>query len=398
MERIYDTLLKEHFRDENKMAFVVGPRQVGKTTASQTALPDAFYLNWDNPEHRALVLKGPAAIVTAAGGETLRKSKPAIIFDEIHKFARWKSYLKGFYDTYGHRINICVTGSARLNVYKHGGDSLMGRYFIYRMHPFSVREIRSNIIKDEPTIAPGRVGAAALQNLITFGGFPEPFLRHDTRFFNRWKRLRADQLFREDLRDLSRIGDINALRVLSEIIVRSTGGTLNYSHIANDLQVSVDTVRRWIDMLESVYFCFRIRPYSKKIARSLLKEPKAYPVDWSAIGDPGKRYECMVASHLRKFAEYCADTGLADCELYYVRDKAKREVDFLLTRDKKPWMLVEVKTGDAAISESLRYFKKATDAPHAFQLSFKAPYVDADCFTHSDPIKVPALTFLSQLA
>lgn len=398
MERLYDNLLKEHFKDEKKMAFVVGPRQIGKTTSSRAALPGAFYLNWDNPEHRALILKGPATIAAAAGGDNLTENKPAIIFDELHKFQRWKSYLKGFFDTYGGRIKICVTGSARLNVYKHGGDSLMGRYFIYRMHPFSVREIRSSMVSTGPIIKPGALAKAAVENLITFGGFPEPFVRHDHRFSNRWKRLRADQLFREDLRDITHIGDVNAVRMLSEMIVMSTGGTLNYSHIANDLQVSVDTVRRWIDVLESVYFCFRIRPYSRKIARSLLKEPKAYPVDWSALSDPGKRYECMVASHLRKFADYCSDTGMADCELYYVRDKAKREVDFLMTRDQKPWMLVEVKSGDEPISESLRYFKIATGAPHAFQISFKTPYVDADCFEHTDPIKVPALTFLSQLA
>jgi predicted AAA+ superfamily ATPase len=181
------------------MAFLSGPRQVGKTTTSQSVMPDALYLNWDVPEHRTIILHGPEVIYKTLSEEKLSEKKHSIIFDEIHKFPKWKNLLKGFFDLYHKSVNITVTGSARLSTYKFGGDSLMGRYFPYRMHPFTVREIVSNNLPEDCIQTQIPIDTSSIQQLIDNGGFPEPFLRHDKRFYNRWIRLRLELLFKEDL-------------------------------------------------------------------------------------------------------------------------------------------------------------------------------------------------------
>lgn len=379
------------------MAFLVGPRQVGKTTTSIKSLAGHVYLNWDNQEHRKIILEGPTAVMSFSGGDKLSSKKKSIIFDEIHKYPNWKNFLKGFFDTYNRKFRICVTGSARLDVYKHGGDSMMGRYFIYRMHPLSIKEIATPTLTDVEISSPREIAESDFNNLLIFGGYPEPYLRHNRRFYNKWNKMKLEHLFNEDLRDLSRISDIGRVKVLAEKLIISTGSSLNYSNLSNDIQVSVDTIRRWLDVLEAIYYCFRLRPFSKNVTRSLLKEPKIYLWDWSQLDDPGKRNENFVASHLLKATHYYNDMGFGHYELYYLRDKNRREVDFLVTKDSSPWFLVEVKTGKQPISESLKYFQKLIKAPHAFQVTFNMPYVNANCFKESEPVKVPVTTFLSQL-
>ena len=113
--------------------------------------------------------------------------------------------------------------------------------------------------------------------------------------------------------------------------------------------------------------------------------------------DEGNRVETFVACHLLKAVEGWTDLGIGDFELFYLRDKKKREVDFLVVRDGEPWFLVEVKKSDESISPNLAFYQKATGARHAFQVVYDAPYVDVDCFSRTDPVVVPARTFLSQL-
>ena len=397
MNRIYDSLVKSHFSTEKKMAFIAGPRQVGKTFSSRQALSNAFYLNWDNPEHRDFILRGPADIFAAVGGDVLAPVKKSVIFDELHKFRRWKQFLKGFYDTYGGQLNICVTGSARLNVFKHGGDSLMGRYFLYRMHPLSIAEIARPVVGDSLLSPPVKIPDEAFSTLLRFGGYPEPFIRNDRFFYNRWKHLRLDQLFEEDIRDLSSISDIARIRILAERLTRMAGGALNYSNLARDLQISVDTVLRWLTLLESIFWSFRIYPYSRNVTKSLLKEPKNYLYDWSLCSDTGGRHENFVACHLLKAVQFWTDRGFGDFELRYVRDKNGREVDFLVIKDNEPWFLCEVKTSETSVTPSLRHFQDMLKAPYAFQATFNVPFVDADCFSRNDPVSVPVGTLLSQL-
>jgi hypothetical protein len=393
--RLYDRILQDHFARNRQMAWVSGPRQVGKTTTCR--LEGTDYLNWDNADDRRLILRGPAAVAARIQLEQLRKVRPIAVFDELHKDKKWKAFLKGFFDVYGERTRIIVTGSSRLDVYRRGSDSLMGRYFLYRMHPFTVGEVIRIDLPKDVIHPPSPLIEAEWQALWEHGGFPEPFLRRDARFTRRWRSLRRDQLTHEDIRDVAQIETLGLLETLTDILAERSGQQLIYSNLANEVGIAVDTVKRWIDLLQRLHFGFVVRPWFSNVSKALRKEPKWFLRDWSGIDSPGRRAETLMACHLLKAVEGWTDLGLGNFELRYLRDKLKREVDFLVVRDRKPWMLVEVKTSDTRLSDSLSYYQIATKAKHAFQAVFDLPYVDADCFRRMDPAVVPARTLLSQL-
>lgn len=397
-KRFYDSLLADHLSSQRQMAFVSGPRQVGKTTTCRNLAQE--YLNWDNSDDMALILKGPAVIADKIGINTLAKTSPVALFDELHKYRRWKQFLKGFFDTYADNVNILVTGSSRMDVYRRGGDSLMGRYFLYHMHPFTVAE---TVYQDLPDIEkivrlPKRISKADFSALWNHGGYPEPFIKRDIRFSRRWQNLRLQQLLREDVRDLTQIHQLNQLELLVNLLMVRSGHQLIYSNLANDIQVSIDTVRRWVATVCNLHLGFLVRPWFKNISRSLRKEPKWFLRDWSSIEDVGDKAETFIACHLLKAVEGWNDMGLGDFQLGYLRDRNQREVDFVVVRDGKPWFLVEVKNADSALSPSLKSFQEQTKTPFAFQVILEADYVDVDCFSlQKRPMIVPAKTFLSQL-
>jgi uncharacterized protein len=405
MKRIYEDILQEHLLEERQMAFVAGPRQVGKTTLLKALLNKGdVAFNWDRPAERELILQGSDALLERVGWWDLRSAdapKFRLAFDEIHKFRYWKRFLKGLFDATDGKASILVTGSARLNIYKRGGDSLMGRYFLYRMHPLSVGELTDRTRKAEAlTVLPVPVDEASFEALMRFGGFPEPFLRATDRFHRRWSDLRLEQLFREDLRDLTRVQDIDQLISLSRLLITQSGQLANFSTLAKQISVTVDTIRRWLDVLESFYFSHRIRPWFKNVSKSLRKQPKIYPTDWSVVQDPGARCECFVAGHFLKAVNYWTDCGLGKFALHYLRDTYQREVDFLIVRDGCPWMLVEVKlSSKEPLSPALKHFAKELNVPYAFQAVLDMEYVDADCFAapQGNPLRVPLRTLLAQL-
>ena len=396
--RIYDSLLAEHLADHRQMAFVSGPRQVGKTTTCRQRADACF--NWDDIEDRELILAGPRILVEKLGLDRLSGTVPVVLFDELHKFPRWKQFLKGFFDAHADRVRIAVTGSARLDVYRRGGDSLMGRYFPYRMHPFSVAETITQELPDTTRItrAPRPVEAGDFDALWHHGGYPEPFLKRDARFSRRWQSLRFGQLVREDVRDLTRVQQLDQLEIMVRLLADRSARQLVYGTLARQVRVAVDTVRRWIAALCDLHLGFVVRPWFKNISRSLRKEPKWYLRDWASIEDVGQRAETFVACHLLKAVEGWNDMGLGVFELGYLRDKEKREVDFLVARDGEPWFLVETKYRDESMSRSLRHYQDRIGAPFAFQVTVDAGYVDEDCFSRPGaPLIVPARTFLSQL-
>ena len=259
-DRVYDALLLDHFANNRQMAFVSGPRQVGKTTTCRRHA-DA-YCNWDNLDDRELVLAGPARLADRLGANRLSARSPLFLFDELHKFPRWKPFLKGLYDTYADRLRIIVTGNSRLDVYRRGGDSLMGRYFAYRMHPFSVAETVSRELPDPDRIVrpPRSIDPVEFDALWTHGGYPEPFLKRDARFSRRWRSLRLRQLVREDVRDLTRVQQIDQMEVLVRLLSHGSGRQLVYDTLARETRVAADTVRRWIASLCDFHLGFLIRP------------------------------------------------------------------------------------------------------------------------------------------
>jgi hypothetical protein len=337
---------------KKKMVFVGGPRQVGKTTLALTFLeavphPEEHpaYLNWDNRDHKSRLLRGE-----------IPSNQPLLIFDEIHKFARWRNFLKGLFDTRRSRLSILVTGSARLDYYRKGGDSLHGRYHYYRLHPFSLREVDSE------------AGFTAIRQLLEFGGFPEPFLAADAREHRRWQRERQDRIVRDDLRDLERVREISMIELLLEHLPRCVGSPLSIKSLSDLLQTSHESVERWITMLERLYVCFRIAPYGSVRIRAVRKEKKLYFWDWSQTPEGGARFENMIACQLLKYCHWIEDTEGYGMELRYIRDTDKREVDFVVLRSGKPEFALECKTGDTAVSPAAIYFKDRTPIPAFYQV------------------------------
>jgi predicted AAA+ superfamily ATPase len=259
LPRTMGAVLSTHHGRYRQMAFVACPRQVGKTTTSREFATSKSYFSWDDPDHRRLILKGPAAISDVAGTAQLHDRKPVIVFDELHKYA--------------------------------------------------------------------------------LEGVPQ----------------------------------------------------------ARDVNVSVDTIRRWIAALGALYFGFLVRPWYRNVGKSLRKEPKWYCLDWSSLDDRGQRLETLVACHLLKAVHTWQDLGLGTYELRYLRDKQKREADFVVIRNQKPWFIVEVKLSDTSLSPSLEHFQRQISPEHAFQAVLEIDPVKQSCFTRHDPCVVPLRTLLAQL-
>ena len=393
--RLYDHLLEEHFAGDRQMAFVSGPRQVGKTT---TCLRQAdAYVNWDNLDHRERVLAGPKEVASMVGLHQLAAKPPLLLFDDLHKFDGWKQFLKGFLDTYDDRARIVVAGSTL-------DEDRRGRY---RMHPFTVAEITAPDLPSPGIVrAPKPIAADDFDALWQHGGYPEPYLRRDLRFLRRWRR-EGTQVLRgcvgeltgvrqpDQLRQLADLGVLQTQHKLLDILTESAR-QLEFSELAEQLSVSTGTIRSWVTTIsENLHLGFLVRSWFEDVSR---KEPKWYLRDWAAVGDVGRRAETFIACHLLKAVEGWNDLGLGAFKLGYLRDKHKREVDFVVVRDDKPWFLVEAKHDDAALSPALAHFQQQLDAPFAFQASVAADYVDADCFASPGrPLAVPARTLLSQL-
>lgn len=349
-----------------KMVFIGGPRQVGKTTLSHTVGSDAYshfsYLNWDNSEDRKKIL--------AAQFEADSK---LIIFDEIHKYRKWKNYMKGQFDKYHERFSMLVTGSARLDLYQKGGDSLMGRYFYYRLHPFSVAELLSlSELNHEPftelQFQKNSNSFSQFQKLFTFGGFPEPLFSENQETLRRWHNHRMERLVKEDIRDIENIRDLSALQILVDILPTRVGSALSLNSLREDFEVAFGTMKLWVDILERFYYHFRVYPFHSNRIKSLRKEAKLYLWDWSQVPDDAAKLENMVGSHLLKLCHYLYDTQGFKAELFHLRDIEKREVDFLIAVDKKPWMAIEVKNSDQTISKNLQYFGKKLSIPFQYQV------------------------------
>lgn len=346
-----------------KMVFIAGARQVGKTTLARrimAASPSAAYFNWDNRADRAEIraARWPA-------GEAL------VVLDELHKWRSWKGWLKGEYDQHRERLRFLVTGCARLDIYRRGGDSLQGRYHHYRLHPFSVGEMTAPVMLPDPGAeieVPARVRRETLEALVQFGGFPEPLLAGSARTLRRWQRERFERFFREDVRDLESIRDLASLQLLADLLPERISAPLSLNALREDLEVSHRALTSWMEVFERLYYLFRLRPFTSTRVRALQKMPKAYLWDWSVVPSDGARFENLVASHLLKFCHLLHDRDGHDIDLHYLRDRAGREVDFLVTAGRKPWFAVEAKLSETRVDPSLTYFRDRLRIPWVYQV------------------------------
>ena len=352
------------------MVLVAGPRQVGKTTLARSLTRGgAGYLNWDVPKDRERIL---------------RREMPTgslWIFDEIHKYKSWRAFLKGAYDGRPRGQRILVTGSARLDFYRYGGDSLQGRYHMLRFHPLSAAELKM----DRP---------AALIDLLTLGGFPEPFFGGSKVEARRWSREYRDRLVREEITSLERVQDLGNLELLMIRLPELVGSLLSLNALREDLQVSHRAVTSWMAVLERLYAVFRLSPFGAPRIRAVKKAQKHYHFDWSLVPSEAPRFENLVASHLLKWVHFEQDTQGRDLELRYFRDVDGREIDFIVTEGRKPILAVEAKWSDAPVESALRYFKERFPEVAAWQLSATG----AKDYRSVEGIRVaPALTFLRTL-
>lgn len=353
-----------------KMVFVAGPRQVGKTTMARgLAGAGRGYLNWDVPGDRERILLGRMP------------DAPLWVLDELHKYARWRNLLKGLWDGRDAGRRILVTGSARLDLYRRGGDSLQGRYHLLRMHPLSVAEL-------------GLESEADLRSLLALGGFPEPWFGGSEEGARRWSREYRSRLVRDEVTDLERVSDLGTLELLALSLPQRVGSPLSLNSLREDLNVSHRTVARWVDILERLYALFRVPPFGAPRLRAIRKAQKHYHMDWTVVPEPA-RFENLVASHLLKWVHLEQDAKGRDLELRYFRDVAGREVDFVVVEGRRPALFVECKTSASDPDPSLRYLRGRFPDTPAWQVhaTGKADYVTPD------RIRVaPALKLLTTLA
>lgn len=327
-----------------KMVLLAGPRQAGKTTLSKEVAKEfssSVYLTYDRLEDRKIIQQ-----------ESWLPSVELLILDEIHKMPKWKNYLKGVYDTKPDYQKILVTGSARLEIFNQVGDSLAGRYFLHHLFPLSPAECAKVDFQ------------TTLDRFLERGGFPEPFLTPDLIDANRWRNQYVDSLLRTDVLEFDAIQNINAIRLIFELLREKVGSPISYSSIAEDVAVSPNTVKKYIQILEALYIVFRVTPFSKNIARSLLKEPKIYFFDVGLVnGDAGAKFENLVACCLLKHVYSKIDYQAENYSLKYLQTKERREVDFALIQDKQIKKMIEVKVSHHSTHQGLSYFHEKYNLP-----------------------------------
>ncbi len=348
MKRYLENIIREDLSE--KMVFLGGPRQVGKTTLALHLLDNGTethpaYLNWDNISVKNLLLAG-----------ALPSDEKLLILDEIHKYKHWRNLVKGFYDTYKSDKQFLVTGSARLDHYRRGGDSLQGRYHYHRLHPLSLYELNKRATKSD------------LEQLLTFGGFPEPFMKGTSKHWKRWQNERQSRVIQEDLLNLEYIKEVSQLNLLLQVLPEKVGSMLSINKLRQSLSVSFDTVDRWITIMENLYFCFRIAPYGLPKLRTAKKEKKLYMWDWSVCQDQAAKFENIVASHLLKKCHAIEDAEGDKMELKFIRDSVGRELDFVVVKNNKPLFAVECKTGEQGISRNISYFAERSNIPYFYQV------------------------------
>ncbi|MBU8912366.1 MAG: ATP-binding protein [Desulfobacterales bacterium] len=348
-----------------QMRFIAGPRQCGKTTLAKQILTLAknenFYYNWDKKEVRDRYRKEhsflSADILNAQPG-----SRHWVCLDEIHKFPNWKNILKDFFDTHEDKINFIVTGSARLDLLRKSGDCLAGRYFLFNLNPFILAELLDSDVDKilpenngleyiEKMIANKKFEQDFLDQIVKFSGFPEPLLHQNSLFAKKWHDSYLERIVKEDIRDLSHIRQIEKVMDLIFLLPDKIASPLSINSLRKDLELNFNTVKNYINYLILGYVLFALSPFHKKNTRLVKKEKKIYFYDWAVIQDKAKRFENFVAMELKTRIDTWNDRLEDDYDLMYVRTKDGKESDFLILKNKNPYVLFEVKLSSSKISK-----------------------------------------------
>lgn len=399
----YLKIWQELARDKS-MVFLVGPRQVGKTTLAKIisrSFSNNLYFNWDIPRDKARLMENPTFFQEIKRRDP---SMPLIIFDEIHKYKDWKNYLKGVYDEFYDRYQFLVSGSGRLDIYQRGGDSLAGRYLLFHLWPFTIAELgKRNLTIDDFLEYPLQISMEGSENLkekwarlSTLSGFPEPYLANRRATYRRWSNTYSNQLIREDIRDLTGIKSVADMETLYSLLPSKVGAPLSVPSLATDLKASYNSVRSWLSVFERFFLIFSISPWTERIARAIQKERKVYLWDAPRIEEPTARFENMVAMELRRAVTSWDDLGYGQFSLHFIKNKEQQEVDFLIANGRKPVVLIEAKTSDTQPSSTLRKFQNALSVPAVQLIGEDEEY---QVFSNDDQsiLVAPGYQWLSQL-
>jgi predicted AAA+ superfamily ATPase len=333
---------------QRKLILLTGPRQSGKTTLASSLSKSTEYLNFDIPEDRVAIIQ-----------KSWDRRKTVLVLDELHKLKNWKLFLKGVVDSQQHNQQTIVTGSARLDVARKVGDSLAGRYLLFHLHPIDVKEA-VNFFSMTP--------AEALRRIMLVSGFPEPFLQNDQGEYRRWRTTHSDIILRQDLIQLETVEQLTQIETLVQLMRDRVGSPLAYANLAEDLGCAPKTVKRWLEILENLYVVFRIRPYSRKVPRAIVKAPKFYFYDCAMVNDEGARFENVVALSLKKEIDYRRDCFGDQLDLNFVRNRNGDEIDFLVSSENKPWLALEAKLSDDAPHRPFKVFHENLKFSGACQL------------------------------
>lgn len=335
---------------DKKIILLSGPRQVGKTTLCKMLSNNFDYINFDAAEHR-IILKEKA----------WDRAKDLIIFDELHKLKNWKAWLKGVYDTEGINPKLIVTGSSKLDTYKKAGDSLAGRFFYYKLHPLDLKEIKDYLKPDKIE--------KSLDLLLKIGGFPEPFISGSLDYYNKWKKTHLDIILKQDLIENESIKNIIEIETMIELLKYKVGSLSSYSSLARDLQCSDKTVKKWLLAIENLFVVFKITPYSKNIARSILKAPKYYFYDiGQLINDEACRFENLLATTINKEIDKQNQCFGKNYTLHYLKNKNGNEIDFLIISNNIPYMAIEAKLSEDKPSKNFDLFSNVLKGAFKIQV------------------------------
>jgi len=343
---------------ESSMLFLTGPRQVGKAYMARRIIES--YYNWDTPEVKKAWLKDPYFF---------RNDSRWIVFDEIHKRKDWKKILKGLYDSPERMENFFVTGSGKFNLARKGGDSLQGRYELFHLFPLTMQEALGKVFKNfkaqnfaewEPSSARHK---DLLLHLYSYGGFPEPFLKANSKQLQRWNDLYIQRLVQEDTRDFSQVTQLDKLETLARLLPARVCSPISFQSLAEDVEVSRETIKSWLSLFETLYLGFLLKPYSRKIHRAVKREPKWYFFQWTMSEDEGARFENFIAVQLYTICKLYRDHGLGTYELFYIRDQDRREVDFVIVKDLKPVALFEAKRDSKSWENSIEHYSNKLNVP-----------------------------------
>ncbi len=373
----------------NRISLLSGPRQIGKTTLSKLFLKSqnqqANYFNWDSYTVKRKFANNPLFFIEDLPDLSNVADKQFIVFDELHKHVRWKNILKSYYDEFNEQIQFIVCGSAKLDTFRKSGESLIGRYFMFKMFPLGPKDIvegenfkieeQWSPEKPPKIFDPENIFKDAVKELYNLTGFPEPFLKGERNFYNRWQKAHISLLTREEIRDLTKISDITRLQILSMLLPERVTSPISIKNLSDTLEAAHSTVKLWLNALENVYLIFSLPPYSNKISRAIKKERKFYFWDWGILKDNGKKFENFIAVQLYRTVTAWNEWGIGYFDLYYLRTKDGKEVDFLITNYNEPIILVEAKYSGKNIDKNLNYFHERLKPLYSFQVIFENDFI-----------------------